>query len=295
MSLLKQEPPEPVQSVDELLAIAHAMEYEAATHYSDLAERMRSEGNKALADVFDHLAEEERGHIDSLKRWSETEAGRPPDAARIRWTIPQTFDDEGASITAPRLLSAYRTLSMAVRNEERAFAFWTYVMAQAQRDDVRRAAEAMAREELQHVATLRRERRRAYWAQRSAQTSCTQAQDAAALESRLAGLLEEQAEVRQSDPLRRFAAEARTLAAALAGEPITLSQKSAVGIPVPDDTFALAEFLVDRYLEAADEQQDEATLARLQALAGRAIDRLAWLRSDLPELEASAAGRLPIL
>ena len=32
----------------------------------------------------------------------------------------------------PRVLTAYRSLAMAVRNEERAFAFWTYVAAHAE-------------------------------------------------------------------------------------------------------------------------------------------------------------------
>src|SRR5215207_9559961 len=45
MPALKSEPPRPVSSIEELVAIAHAMEHEAATRYAELALRMREEGN----------------------------------------------------------------------------------------------------------------------------------------------------------------------------------------------------------------------------------------------------------
>src|SRR5688500_18913758 len=122
MSQLKSEPPAPVKTLEELFAIAHAMEHEAAARYAALAERMRHEGNASLAEVFDHLSAEERGHLASVVHWSQKEKGNAPDPTLIRWKIPETFDDEGAATTDPHLLNAYRTLAMAVRNEERAFA-----------------------------------------------------------------------------------------------------------------------------------------------------------------------------
>src|SRR5215207_4451728 len=131
MSILRREPRGPVESLDEVFAIAHAMEHEAATRYAELAVRMRREGSAALADIFDRLAAEERSHVDSIVHWSERESGRVPDQAPVRWDLSDTFDDEGAGATAPSLLTAYRALSMAVRNEERAFAFWSYVAAHA--------------------------------------------------------------------------------------------------------------------------------------------------------------------
>jgi hypothetical protein len=183
-------------------------------------------------------------------------------------------------------MSAYRSLSMAVRNEERAFAFWTYVVAHAEHADVRRAAEAMAGEELGHVASLRRERRRAFHAQRSAVKA--DSVGAAELERRFAEACDKLAQSARSsdaDRLRKFAAIARDTAQELAGEP-----QSGRGGPlrdsgVPDDPVALAELLVEHYLELAEETKDEKLLARSQALAGLAIDRLAWLRADLPEIE----------
>ena len=54
------------------------------------------------------------------------------------------------------MTTPYRALAMAVRNEERAFAFWSYVAAYSEDSEIKKAAEAMAREELGHVSTLRK-------------------------------------------------------------------------------------------------------------------------------------------
>jgi len=169
MSLLKTAPPAAVRSLDEVFAIAHAMEHQAAACYGALAQRARAEGVSELADLFEHLAEEERSHATSVAQWSQQRSGTPPDPANIKWELPETFEREAAGeLAASRLASAYRVLAMAVRNEERAFEFWSYVAAEAATPEVRRAAEQMAHEELGHVARLRRARRQAYHAERTA-------------------------------------------------------------------------------------------------------------------------------
>ena len=203
----------------------------------------------------------------------------------IRWTAPETFDDEGAATADPRLLSVYRTLSMAVRNEERAFAFWSYVAAHASSADIRTAAEALAHEELGHVALLRRERRKAFHRERhQAQGESETLPTAALLERRLGDALDAAAQSAgpQRDALLQFAAEAHRQADQLDQGPVTIAVGSVplnLGAPL-----AIAEFLVDRYLETADRTRDETAMTNAQQLAARAINRLAWLRSDLPEL-----------
>jgi rubrerythrin len=291
MSLLKSEPVGSVQSLEELFAIAAAMEQEAATRYAEIAARMRQEGDPALAEVFERLSADEQGHLDSVVHWSERTKGQAPDPARIRWVAPETFDDEGVATAHPRLLSAYRALSMAVRNEERAFAFWSYVAAHAETPEIRQAAEAMAHEELGHVATLRRERRQAFHAGRKATDRDPENRgdlvEEAALERRLADLLEAvvaKAPSPELAPLRQLAGEARRHAEELDGSPLALGGAVSADA-VTDDPVALAELLTERYLEAGDTLQDEESLHRVQALAGRAIARLAWLRNDLPELQ----------
>jgi rubrerythrin len=286
MSLLKTEPVDSIRSMDELFAVAHAMEHEAAARYNDIARRMRADGNASLADVFEHLADEERSHVDSVVHWSRKERGHAPDPALVRWQLPETFDDEGAAVTDPRLLTAYRALSMAVRNEERAFAFWSYVAAHAATADIRRAAETMAREELEHVAILRRERRQAYRAERPDSRRQDVSADPALLELRLADKLERLAgaDAPRAARIRRLADDARRNAEDLTREPRLLSRAAPLPREIPDDPLLLSEVLADRYLEAAEHVADEAALAVAQLLAARAVQRLAWLREDLPEL-----------
>ena len=286
MPILKAEPQGVVKSLEELFAIAYAMEEEASRRYAGIAERMRAEGQTLLAEVFERLSADEKGHLDSVVDWSRREKGKAPDPAQLRWAVPETFDDENTSITDPSLLTAYRVLSMAVRNEERAFAFWSYVAANAPSAEIRRAAESLAHEELEHVATLRRERRRAYHAQRahSAPKAGDMVADTAACERRLADWLEARAasaSPADRDRLLHLAKEATASANELANAAIAFPSGSEAN---PSEPVALAELLVERYLEAADHSTDEAALSRAQALAARAINRLAWMRSDVPEI-----------
>jgi hypothetical protein len=142
----------------------------------------------------------------------------------------------------------------------------------------------MAHEELDHVATLRRERRRAFHEERASAPAAgaSPAPDSAALERRLAELLDRVAP--EAGPMiRRLAGEARTHAEQLARNPLDTARATAREIP--DDPVAISEMLVDRYLEAAEALRDEESVARAQSLAGRAINRLAWLRADLPEID----------
>jgi rubrerythrin len=290
MSLLKGEPAGSVKSLEELFAIAAAMEQEAATHYAEIAARMRQEGDPALAEVFERLSADERGHLDSVVNWSRQSKGRDPDPTSIRWEMPETFDDEGAAAAHPRLLSAYRVLSMAVRNVERAFAFWSYVAAHAEVPEIRQAAEAMAHEELGHVATLRRERRSAFHAEQRTHAEAVDAEgpaNLAMLELRLAYLLEAlaaKAAPQERARLQAFVDEARRHANELERSPIAMDAGGLAKGTVTDPV-ALAELLTDRYLEAGDAQRDEEALGRVQALAGHAIARLAWLRANLPVLQ----------
>jgi rubrerythrin len=291
MSLLKREPAGSVKSLEELFAIAAAMEQEAAPRYAEIAARLRHEGDPALADVLERLSADEWGHLESVVQWSERTKCKVPDPARIRWQAPETFDDEGVATAHPRLLSAYRILSMAVRNEERAFAFWSYVAAHAETPEVRQAAETMAYEELGHVAILRRERRSAFHAERRQAHVGPESEDGrfdlAALERQLAELLEPlaaKAPPQEGARLRAFAEEARRHAQELERSPIAMdSAEPAKGTST--DPLALAELLTDRYLDAGDALRDEEALGRVQAMAGHAVARLAWLRADLPELQ----------
>jgi rubrerythrin len=280
-SLLKSEPAGTLQSLGELFALANAMEREAADRYTGLANDMQRQDKLDLATVFAELAAAEREHVDSVARWSQSRLGKAPDPALVRWEAPETFDSETAGeITTSRLMTPYRALSMAVRNEERAFAFWSYVAGFAQDPELKKAAEAMAREELGHVATLRKERRRAYHSEydktRAGQQGNAGDIDAGVLERRLAAhlaVLERRVEGKSANRARELHRETKNMSALAAGVgrfPASLEQ---------GDAQTIAEALVDVYLEGAERSEDPGRLESLQELAERAIARLAWLRA----------------
>jgi rubrerythrin len=284
-NLLKTTPPDAVRSLDELFAIAHAMEQEAAERYGQLATRMQVEGNSELAALFERLASEEQSHEDSVVSWSRQRIGKAPDPSAIRWKLPKTFDEEtAAELTSSRLINAYRVLSMAVRNEERAFTLWSYIAAQADEPEIQKAAERMAHEELEHVSLLRRARREAYHAERTERPSgASMPVDAllvlaTSLEGRLADRLVQIAEGLagdEADRSRELAADTRTIAAELAGLSAAFGTMPAAE---DQDTAAMAERLVEIYLDIGDRSRDETLVARVQTLARQAIARLAWLR-----------------
>lgn len=280
-SLLSVEPTGVLKSLDELFALAHAMEQEAANRYDTLAEDMRRQGKDDLADVFARLAAAEREHVDSVTRWSQSHDGKSPDPALVRWEPPEPMDPEAAAqVKASRLMTPYRALAMAVRNEERAFAFWSYLAAYSDDPDVKKTSEAMAKEELGHVATLRKERRRAYHSaqgrkadeglQRSEQV------DARTLERCLAthlATLERRLEGPAAGRTRELREETMRMAddvGDFGGFPASLEQR---------DAEFIAEALADAYLEGAERAGEAARVEALQDFAQKAISRLAWLRS----------------
>lgn len=282
-SLLSAEPAGVLESLDELFALAHAMEQEAANKYDSLAVEMRGQGKDDLAEVFTRLAAAEREHVDSVTHWSQTRRGKSPDPALVRWEAPETLPpDAAAEVKTSRLMTPYRALAMAVRNEERAFAFWSYLAAYSEDPEIKRASETMAEEELGHVATLRKERRRAYHRehdQRSGERPSGEAQsrvDARRLELRLAAQL--------ADIERRLAGPAALRAKELLDQTMSMAAEaghvgSLPGALEQRDAQAIAEALADAYLEGAENSNDETRVKALQELAAKAIARLAWLRS----------------
>src|SRR5688500_2227412 len=105
MSLLKTEPPAPVRSLDELFALARAMEEEASERHAALAGRMRALDLPAVAEVFETLSVEERGHANQVEGWARATTGATPDPALIRWHPPETFDEEEAGAIASSRLA----------------------------------------------------------------------------------------------------------------------------------------------------------------------------------------------
>ncbi|APO78787.1 ferritin-like protein (plasmid) [Rhizobium etli 8C-3] len=270
MQRLRDEP-KTIQSMQDLLTTARSMEQEAVAGYQALSERMVREGRAELASVFDRLVAEEQDHLAMVEQWSaqtgiacETEA--LPDQVSL-------FDDEGAGVVAPQMLSACRTFSIAVRNEERAFVFWTYVAAHAPTPEMRSAAERMAREELGHVATLRQERRRAFHALRHSEATIVRS--IAFLEDRLTGSLDGQfstVETADMAEVIALARQARARADAVRSWPFAGPMTVAVqqNDEVPN-LRGLSELLLDCYLDLAESCRDQPGRNLAQKFAGELI------------------------
>ncbi len=278
-SLLRSEPAAVLHSLDELFALAHAMEQEAANRYEGLAEDMRRQNKKDLAAVFSQLAASEREHVDSVTRWSQSRSGKDPDPALVHWEMPEPFDPETVSeVKTSRLITPYRALATAVRNEERAFAFWSYLAAYSEDPEIKKAAEAMAREELGHVAKLRKERRRAYHREhdRKQEGAAPAHVDARGLELRLAAHL--------ANLQRGLDGPAAARTRELLDQTMEMADEagdfgSFAGALEQRDAEVIAEALADAYLEGAERSGDAERVEKLQRLAENAISRLAWLRS----------------
>ncbi|MGK7865440.1 ferritin-like domain-containing protein [Falsiroseomonas sp. E2-1-a4] len=298
MSILKTEPASAIRTLNELFAIAEALEKDSASRYAELAVQMRAAALPSVADALEHIAAEEREHVDRVIEWSRAQTGLAPDAGLISWLPPEAFDEEEArGIASSSLASAYRALSMAVRNEERAFAIWTYIAAHADDPTIQEAAERMASEELRHAALLRQERRRAFHTERrqrgqedAAAHRRPPAEEAAHAERALASLLTYLAdEPAASGGLRQLADESRSMAenavevagakAERGGSPgsHTSTPPAAPGITA----LRLSEQTVEAYLHAADAAGEEDAMRRLQSLAEQAIARAVVLRRML--------------
>lgn len=274
MTRLTSEPSTPVRSMDDLMAIAFAMEKETAERYAALAVRMRTAGREELAAIFDRLVEEETSHMDMVVAWSQQTLRHAP--AVVEHEPIAVFDDEGAALIAPELQDAYHSFAMAVRNEERAFAFWSYVAADAPTTEIREAAERMAREELEHAKILRRERRKAFFQRRLDVAAEQEPYDLAALELEVARALEERSGAsRIPGEYRDLAGEARLRSRSLVENPIPAIVPTGL---VPRSLDALCEWLADYYIEAGESLDSQAERDRAQVLATAAVRRLALMR-----------------
>lgn len=304
-----------VTSLAQLMDIATAVEREAAARFDELAARLAAQGNTETAALFRELAEEERAHEDEIARWAARDDHHMPVPAEFQWRMPETFD-LAQTETSSYTLTPYQALSVAVRNEERTFAFYTYLAALADNDQVRARAEALATGELGHVARLRAKRRQAYHAehragagQRRRAASLAELQriahglelGSAQLNDALALALEQTGEVTTATLMRRLANDARTgaeraitargeLAETFASQAAQAARASGVlepGALTAAATLRLAlkdaEEVAQIYLDITESARDEGVMSAAQGFSERAVARLAVISARLDE------------
>lgn len=303
-----------VETAEQLMDIATAMEREAARRYQELAAEMDRCGNTETAALFRQLADDEREHEAQIARWAAREDGRNPEPLEFSWRMPETFDLEktgGSGFT----LTPYQALSIAVRNEERAFAFYSYLAAMAEDDEVRVRAEALAKGELDHVAQLRARRRQAYHAERRGARTRIAVADleglyrlalgleraSAELNTAIAEALANAGEKGSAALVRRIAEAARTdaervvhkaRAQEFSGTRTAEAAKTAgvleAGGLTPLGGLRLclknAEEVLQTYLDIAEHAKDEAVLREAQRLGEKALACVAMIGSQLQEI-----------
>ncbi len=291
--LLTAAPPAPVRSLGELYAIAFDLAQRAAQRYGSLAERI-DQNFWPVRSVFEVLATRERDRADNLSAACLAACGKRPDAADLRWApIDLVPAAEIADIGDSSLSTPYTAWALAARHRQRAFVFWTYVIALAEDPLVRQAAEDLAREALFDGNLLRRERRLAWRAERKIGTEDVTTHDgmdeagsAALLESLL--FKDMMAWSQGLDPAQRQQLFAPGLAPL---PPPSLTPTGRGGTDAGDAEIELvkrralrrAEQLSNIYLDEADRAADQSSMELAQKLAAQSILRLASLRHLVSE------------
>lgn len=151
-----------VATLGELVGIANAIEAEAIARYRWLAEAMRRRGETATAEAFTAMAEEEAAHVEAVEGWAAGLGEPVPPAKDFAWRLPRELAESWEEAAASALLTPYRAYAIAVDNEERAFAFYSYLASATEDPRIAREAEHLAVEELRHAALLRIWRRAAW-------------------------------------------------------------------------------------------------------------------------------------
>jgi rubrerythrin len=307
---LEQEPKARPRTLRELMSIAAAMESEAVRRYGELAAEMSRRGDLGLAAAFQAMLEEERDHLEGVARWSHELTGLPPGEAAEPWHLPPEIAHSWDEVAQSALLTPYGALSIAVLNEERGFAFYSYLAAHAEDRGVRDAAERLAAEELNHAAVLRRERRRAYRRERAGKEESRREppltapefteraqrieREAAAAHASIAADLAVLGETADAAALAAIA-DAESKAAA---SPSTIEAKSASDASLSRKgrlellraALAEAERLYDFYADLADHAGAESVLRAAQGGAARAVHHLGLIAARLHAPAPDAGG-----
>ena len=131
MPHLKAEPAGTVESLDEFFALAHAIETDASSQIHWNRKAVASTGCRRTGCGLRPSGGSQSEVTSTGYYWAGHRGAAHPANSRLPWTIPDTFDAPPGEMAQSKLLTPYRALASAVRHEERAFAFWTYVSAHA--------------------------------------------------------------------------------------------------------------------------------------------------------------------
>jgi len=146
----------------DLIGVANAIEQDAVRRYGRLADLMERRGEHATAQAFRRMLAEEQKHVAAVAQWARELGQDVPALEDFQWRLPPQLAASWDEVAGSALITPYRALAIAVRNEERAFSMYSYMAAHAGDPAVAGEAEKLAMQALQHAVLLRRWRRSAY-------------------------------------------------------------------------------------------------------------------------------------
>lgn len=275
-SLLMRDPEIQSLSMPLLVGIASAIERESLKRYATLADTMQRRGEAATAAAFRVMLEEERHHVDEVARWAAGLGEQVPEPGRFDWQLPAELSSSWDEIAGSALLTPYRAFAIAVDNEKRAFALYSYLAARATDPRVRAQAERLGIEELRHAAVMRRWRREAWQRERRAAREAPQPAAAAIASADALHALLAKREAAIAQVHRTIAARLREIgddeSANLLEALLETSSGPAAGaagppVPVPDTDDPV-------HLLVAAQKPLEALSEELEAVMGAATDAL---------------------
>ncbi|WP_431859715.1 ferritin family protein [Azospirillum sp.] len=295
MPLLHHEPTGTVRTLEDLLGIATAMERDAVRRYTLLAGLMERRGEYDTAATFRRLVAEEEGHVEAVDGWARTLGLRASDGPEAEALLPPEIAASWRALSERTRLTPHQALSLAVLNEQRAFAFYSYIAAASTDDAIRLRAEELAHEELRHAALLRHDRRAAYHRERrDAKEGPARAETPAELErlvttlfsagaaehAALAAALHALGDASSAALVARIAEDERRFAEPRPGGPAQH--------PTASDclraAFRVSERLAEAFGDVAEHTTDEEVLIRAQHLQELVIGHLTELAERIETL-----------
>ena len=144
-----------ISSLAELLAHAHAIETDALERYRMLADQMDVHNNRVLAEIFRELAGHEEKHAAEILA-KAGDIGLPAlKPSEFKW--PGMESPEAADLDeAHYRMTPWHALQMALRAEQRAFAFFDHMVETAAEPEMKKWAEEFREEEAEHVELVER-------------------------------------------------------------------------------------------------------------------------------------------
>ena len=142
------------RTLNEFMALALAMETEAAERYAEFADAMEMHNNLEVAALFRKMADIEGKHAAQIMAemgWTEAPALPPGKPTWEGFEAPETTPGDEVHY----LMQPWHALQLALQNEERAERFFGRLARAATVATVKKAARELEAEEREHVELVK--------------------------------------------------------------------------------------------------------------------------------------------